>query len=53
MDFCERLLEEEGVLLSPGAFFGVEGYLRICTGVSVDALKEGLSRVEGFMGWLG
>jgi aspartate/methionine/tyrosine aminotransferase len=53
VDFCERLLEDEGVLLSPGAFFGVEGYLRICTGVPVETLKEGMGRIESFIGRLG
>jgi hypothetical protein len=37
----------------PVAFFGVEGYLRICAGVPADALREGLSRVDAFMGRLG
>ena len=53
VDFCEKLLDEEGVLLSPGAYFGVEDHLRICTGGSTDALKEGLSRVDAFMGRMG
>ncbi len=53
VDFCEKLLDEEGVLLSPGAFFGVDGHLRICTGVPADALEKGLSRVDAFMGRLG
>ena len=53
VDLCEKLLDEKGVLLSPGAFFGVEGHLRICTGVSVDVLENGLKRVDAFMGRLG
>jgi aspartate/methionine/tyrosine aminotransferase len=53
VDFCEGLLQEEGVLLSPGAFFGVEGHLRICMGVPADTLREGLGRVDAFMGRLG
>ena len=53
VDFCEKLLNEEGVLLSPGAFFRVEGYLRIRTGVPADALEKGISRVNAFMGRLG
>ena len=53
VELCEGLLREEGVLLSPGAFFGVEGHLRICTGVPVDSLKKGLKRVDAFMGRLG
>jgi aspartate/methionine/tyrosine aminotransferase len=53
VDFCEKLLDEEGVLLSPGAFFGVEGHLRICTGVPTVTLNEGLGRLDAFMGRLG
>jgi aspartate/methionine/tyrosine aminotransferase len=53
VELCERLLNEERVLLSPGAFFGVEGHLRICTGVPADTLEEGLMRVGAFMGRLG
>ena len=53
LELCEKLLDEEGVLLSPGAFFGVEGHLRICTGVPADALEKGLKRVDAFMGRLG
>ena len=53
VELCEGLLREEGVLLSPGAFFGVEGHLRICTGVPADALEKGLRRVDAFMGQLG
>ena len=53
VEFCEGLLREEGVLVSPGAFFGVENHIRICTGVPVDILREGLRRVDAFMGRLG
>ena len=37
----------------PGAFFSVEGYLRICTGVPADALVVGLSGLDAFTGRLG
>ena len=42
-----------GVLLSPGAFFGLDGYLRICKEMPAEALGEGLSRVDAFMARLG
>ena len=48
-EFCERLLHEEGVLMSPGAFFGQESHLRICIGVPTNILREGLDRIEAFM----
>lgn len=52
MEYC-KLLDEESALLSPEAFFGVEGYLRICTGMPADALVERSSRLDAFMGRLG
>jgi len=39
--------------MKPGAFFGVEGYLMICTGVPADALNGGLGRLDAFTGRLG
>jgi len=46
---CERLLKEEGVLLSPGDHFGVEKHLRINIGTKGDTLPLGLERLARFM----
>jgi len=51
-ELCEGLLLEEGVLVSPGSFFGEEGHLRICTGAPAGMLEEGLERLERFAGGL-
>lgn len=47
-DFCERLLEEAGVAIVPGAAFGSggEGYIRISYASSVDKLKLASDRME-------
>ena len=47
--FCERLLRDEGVMLSPGDHFGVDKHLRINLGSKGDAFAEGLKRIEAFM----
>ncbi|MBQ6925619.1 MAG: pyridoxal phosphate-dependent aminotransferase [Kiritimatiellae bacterium] len=49
--FAMRLLEEGRVALSPGSAFGPsgEGYARISYASSIDNLKKGLARIEGFM----
>ena len=39
--------------INAGAFFGVERYLMVCTGVPADALKGGLGRLDAFKGRLG
>jgi len=49
-EFCEGFLRDEGVLLSPGSFFGEEGHMRICTGVPAGVLGEGLERLGRFVG---
>ena len=47
--FSERLLKEEGVMVSPGDQFGVERHLRINIGMKGETLSQGLSRIGRFM----
>ncbi len=44
----KRLIDEVGVLLSPGSAFGKEakGYIRLCFAVSEARLSEALDRIE-------
>lgn len=44
----KRLIDEAGVLLSPGSAFGVaaKGYIRLCFAVSEKRLTEALDRIE-------
>lgn len=48
----KRLIDEAGVLLSPGSAFGKasRGYLRLCFAVSEKRLTEALDRIEAVIG---
>lgn len=48
-DFCIRLVQETGVLFTPGSAFHMEGYVRIGFANASSVLKEGLSRVSDFL----
>ncbi|MGH1374838.1 MAG: pyridoxal phosphate-dependent aminotransferase [Alphaproteobacteria bacterium] len=47
----KRLIDEAGVLLSPGSAFGKEakGYIRLCFAVSEARLSEALDRIEAVL----
>ncbi len=47
--FCTALLEEEGVLLVPGAAFDREGYARIGYANDPEVLVAGLERMSAFL----
>ncbi len=47
--FCEKLLEETGVAVLPGVFFGAEGFIRISAAAALPELKKGMSRMETFI----
>ncbi|BCS31703.1 aminotransferase [Luteitalea sp. TBR-22] len=47
--FCLRLLEETGVLFTPGSAFGVEGTVRIGYANNPTVLADGLREVSGFL----
>jgi LL-diaminopimelate aminotransferase len=50
-EFATRLLEEAGVSISPGSFFGShgEGYLRISLGMSTERIREAMDRMKHFV----
>ncbi|MEO0486859.1 MAG: aminotransferase class I/II-fold pyridoxal phosphate-dependent enzyme [Pseudomonadota bacterium] len=48
-EFCRTLLEDTGVLLTPGAAFGEEGTLRIGFANKPEALAEGLPKLSDFL----
>jgi len=50
--FCLRLLEAEGVLLTPGSAMDAEGYLRIGFANETAVLREGLGRFSAFLATL-
>ena len=52
MTFCERLLEEQHVALTPGNDFGEvtgDDYVRLSFAASETALNEGIKRIGTFL----
>ncbi|TCT23315.1 LL-diaminopimelate aminotransferase [Melghiribacillus thermohalophilus] len=49
MEFADRLLEETGVIVTPGTAFGPsgEGYFRLSLSVPTDRLEEAVKRMNG------
>jgi len=47
-DFARRLLEEEHTVVTDGAGFGAEGYIRISYATSMEQIKEGIERIKSF-----
>jgi aspartate aminotransferase len=45
-EFAERLLKEEQTVVTDGAGFGAEGFIRISYATSLDRLKEGINRIR-------
>ena len=50
-EFCVELLEKEKLIVVPGTAFGDtgEGYIRVSYAYSIEALKEGMARLEHFL----
>jgi aspartate aminotransferase len=48
-DFASRLLEEEQTVVTDGAGFGADGYLRISYATSMEQLREGVTRIRRFV----
>ncbi len=45
-DFVNELLENEKTVVTDGAAFGAEGFLRISYATSLDRLEEGVKRIR-------
>ena len=48
-DFCVALLEETGVMFTPGSALGMEGYVRIGYAQAPEVLEAGLPKVSAFL----
>ena len=48
-EFAARLLTEEHTVVTDGAAFGAEGYLRISYATSMAQLEEGVTRIKRFV----
>ncbi len=46
IEFCTRLVEQTGVLLDPGIYFGKEGCVRLCFTKNTETVREGLLALE-------
>lgn len=51
MAFCNHLLEETGVSLTPGVVYGQygEGYLRVSLGTKTERIQEAMERIKLWM----
>jgi aspartate aminotransferase len=45
-EFAQRLLEEEHTVVTDGAGFGTEGFVRISYATSMEQIKEGAGRIR-------
>ncbi len=45
-DFSDRLLKQEQTVVTDGAAFGAEGFIRISYATSLDRLQEGVRRIS-------
>lgn len=45
-EFAERILKDEKTVVTDGAGFGAEGFIRISYATSLDSLKEGINRIR-------
>ena len=48
-DFCVKLLKETGVMFTPGAAMGMEGFIRVGYANNPEVLRAGLSRVSEYL----
>jgi LL-diaminopimelate aminotransferase len=50
MDFAARLLDDVGVVVTPGVGYGAagEGYVRLSLTIPDDRLEEGVRRLRGW-----
>jgi aspartate aminotransferase len=47
IELAKLLLDEARVVVTPGSAFGMEGYIRISYANSLEAIQEGVRRIEG------
>ena len=47
-DFAQRLLEEEHTVVTDGAGFGAEGFIRISYATSMERIQQGIERIKRF-----
>jgi LL-diaminopimelate aminotransferase len=52
MDFCRELIEQQGLVVTPGMGFGVEGegYFRLAMTVDSPRIREAMTRLAKYLG---
>ena len=48
-EFAEQLLQKEQTVVTDGAGFGAEGYVRLSYATSMKQLEEGVKRIKRFV----
>ena len=48
-EFAEQLLQKEQTVVTDGAAFGAEGYVRLSYATSMGQLEEGVKRIKRFV----
>ena len=48
-DFCVQLLQDTGVMLTPGSAMDMEGWIRVGYANDPEILRQGLAKVSGFL----
>ena len=48
-EFCVDLLQQTGVMMTPGDAFDMEGYVRIGYSNSTDVLVSGLEKLSDYL----
>jgi aspartate aminotransferase len=48
-DFAQALLEKEHVVVTDGAGFGTEGFVRMSYATSMEQIQEGVRRIKRFV----
>jgi aspartate/methionine/tyrosine aminotransferase len=49
LEFCVELIEQTGVMLTPGSALDMEGYVRLGYANNRDVLETGLAKVSEFL----
>lgn len=49
LEFASEILEDEKVAVIPGIAFGLDNYIRLSYATSIEAIEEGLNRIERFI----
>jgi len=49
LGFCEQLLKDQGLAITPGEAFGYPGWVRLCFAVPENELLDGFARLSRFL----